>query len=124
MTEHETFDDLLAALTLEESEPTYEALLRWQKQNPGYRESLADFFAIAYDEANGRLCVTYDRTNKQPDEAALHLDGRVRRGALTKSADWQPQVAIGNHAGADDLAVSKNGASGGSVRGIPGGGGR
>ena len=46
MTQYETFDDVLADLMMEESEPTYEALLRWQQRCPGYRERLADFFAI------------------------------------------------------------------------------
>ena len=45
MTQYETFDDVLADLMMEESEPTYEALLRWQQRCPGYRETLADFFA-------------------------------------------------------------------------------
>src|SRR5438132_4635150 len=45
MTQYETFDDVLADLMMEESEPTYEALLRWQQRCPGYREMLADFFA-------------------------------------------------------------------------------
>jgi len=46
MTQYETFDDVLTDLMMEESEPTYEALLRWQQRCPGYRERLADFFAI------------------------------------------------------------------------------
>jgi hypothetical protein len=46
MAQYETFDDVLADLMMEESEPTYEALLRWQKRCPGYRERLADFFAL------------------------------------------------------------------------------
>ena len=46
MAQYETFDDVLADLMMEESEPTYEALLRWQQRCPGYRERLADFFAI------------------------------------------------------------------------------
>jgi hypothetical protein len=45
MTQYETFDDVVADLMMEESEPTYEALLRWQERCPGYRETLADFFA-------------------------------------------------------------------------------
>jgi len=39
---------------------------------PGDR-TLADFFAIGYDPADGRLSVVYDRDNKKPDEAAGHV---------------------------------------------------
>ena len=46
MKDYETFEDILVELRLEEPEPTYEALLRWQKRFPEFRESLADFFAL------------------------------------------------------------------------------
>jgi hypothetical protein len=46
MTALVSFKDILAELALEEPEPTYEALLRWQKRFPDFRESLADFFAL------------------------------------------------------------------------------
>jgi hypothetical protein len=39
---------------------------------PGDR-SLADFFAIGYNPADGRLSVVFDRTNKKPDEALGHV---------------------------------------------------
>jgi hypothetical protein len=39
---------------------------------PGDR-SLADFFAITYNRANGRLSVVFDRTNKKPDDAAGYV---------------------------------------------------
>lgn len=39
---------------------------------PGDR-SLADFFAIDYNRADGRLYVVYNRTNKKPGEAAGHV---------------------------------------------------
>src|SRR5579883_592039 len=45
MIEYNTFDDVLADLMMEESEPTYEALLRWQARAPKFRETLSDFFA-------------------------------------------------------------------------------
>jgi hypothetical protein len=35
--------------------------------------TLADFFAIGYDTANGRLSVVYDRDNKKPDDALGHV---------------------------------------------------
>src|ERR1700680_1222144 len=46
MKDHETFEDILVELRLEEPEPTYAALLRWQERFPEFRESLADFFAL------------------------------------------------------------------------------
>jgi PadR family transcriptional regulator, regulatory protein PadR len=46
MTQYETWDDVLADLMMEETEPTYEALLRWQERCRDYRETLADFFAL------------------------------------------------------------------------------
>ena len=39
---------------------------------PGDR-SLADFFAIGYSPADGRLYVVFDRTNKKPDEDLGHV---------------------------------------------------
>jgi hypothetical protein len=39
----------------------------------GGDRSLADFFAIAYNPADGRLSVVFDRGNKKPDEAAGHV---------------------------------------------------
>jgi hypothetical protein len=46
MTDYKTFQDVLPDLMMEESEPTYAALLRWQDRCPDYRETLADFFAV------------------------------------------------------------------------------
>ncbi|HEY2383281.1 MAG TPA: hypothetical protein VGK48_19060 [Terriglobia bacterium] len=45
MTEYTTFDDVLADLMMEESEPTYEVLRKWQERCPTFRNTLADFFA-------------------------------------------------------------------------------
>jgi hypothetical protein len=39
---------------------------------PGDR-TLADFFAIGYNPANGRLSVVFDRDNKKPDESLGHV---------------------------------------------------
>src|SRR3974390_127899 len=46
MNDHERFEDVLAEMRLEEPEPTYQALLRWQERYPEFREELADFFAL------------------------------------------------------------------------------
>ena len=45
MTEKLSFEDVLDALMLEESTPSYEALLRWSERYPRYRDDLAQFFA-------------------------------------------------------------------------------
>ncbi len=45
MTEKITFEDVLDELMLEETNPDYKALVRWQKRYPQFRDQLADFFA-------------------------------------------------------------------------------
>ena len=40
---------------------------------PAGDRTLADFFAIGYNPANGRLSVVFDRDNKKPDEAPGHV---------------------------------------------------
>ena len=40
---------------------------------PAGDRTLADFFAIGYDPADGRLSVVYDRDNKKPDESLGHV---------------------------------------------------
>jgi hypothetical protein len=61
---------------------------------PGDR-SLADFFAIGYDRADGRLYVVFNRTNKQPDEALGHV-----------AAPMVFSQVAGPSNGGDTLAVS------------------
>jgi hypothetical protein len=46
MSDYVSFADVIAEVTLEGAEPTYEVLLRWQKRFPEFRENLADFFAL------------------------------------------------------------------------------
>jgi hypothetical protein len=46
MSDYVSFADVIAEVTLEGAEPTYEVLLRWQKRYPEFRENLADFFAL------------------------------------------------------------------------------
>ena len=40
---------------------------------PAGDRTLADFFAIGYNPADGRLSVVYDRDNKKPDESLGHV---------------------------------------------------
>jgi hypothetical protein len=54
MTQQPAFNEVLSVLRTEESEPTYSALLRWQKRYPQFRDDLEDYFAnwatSAFDE--------------------------------------------------------------------------
>jgi len=45
MTDKLSLEDVLDTLMLDEPKPSYDALLRWQRRYPQYREELADFFA-------------------------------------------------------------------------------
>jgi len=40
---------------------------------PAGDRTLADFFAIGYNQANGRLSVVFNRDNKKPDEPLGHI---------------------------------------------------
>jgi hypothetical protein len=46
MQKYTTFEDLLDDLVHEESEPTYEALVRWQERCPEWRQSLEEYFHV------------------------------------------------------------------------------
>ena len=53
MTEKLSFDEVLTLLMLEESDPSYTVLEKWQDRYPGYRRELADYFATwAIQEAH------------------------------------------------------------------------
>ena len=45
MTERLSFDDVLTLLMLEETDPHYTVLEKWQDRYPGYSRELADYFA-------------------------------------------------------------------------------
>jgi hypothetical protein len=57
-----TFQEVIDEVMLEESKPSYAALVRWQKRYPEWRDSLAGFFA------------TWSFQNMQPPEAAAGID--------------------------------------------------
>jgi hypothetical protein len=57
-----TFQDVIDEVMLEETAPTYEALVRYQNLFPDWRDSLAEFFA------------TWAFQNMQPAEAAAEID--------------------------------------------------
>ena len=62
------FEDVLDALMLEESKPSYAALLRWSERYPQYRQELADFFA------------TWAVQAERPQDAALDEEKLVDMG--------------------------------------------
>jgi hypothetical protein len=62
------FEDVLDALKLEESRPSYAALLRWSERYPQYREALAEFFA------------TWAIQAEQPQQVALDEERLADRG--------------------------------------------
>src|SRR5690349_7498346 len=45
MSANVTFQDVIDEVMLEETEPTYQALVRWQKLYPNWRDSLGEYFA-------------------------------------------------------------------------------
>jgi hypothetical protein len=45
MSANVTFEEVIDEVMLEETEPTYRALVRWQKLYPKWRDSLAEYFA-------------------------------------------------------------------------------
>src|SRR5262245_22753983 len=55
-----SFEDVLSALMLEETRPTYSALMRWSERYPQYRDALADFFATWAIQAEQTQPVSVD----------------------------------------------------------------
>ena len=81
MSEKLTFDDVLNEVLLEESEPTYEALQRWTKRYPKYRDDLASFFATWGVQAVMPETATIDEEKlvKKGVEYALEIARRQGR---------------------------------------------
>jgi len=70
-----SLDDVLDAMMLEESDPSYAALVRWTERYPQYREDLADFFATWAMQAEETEDVEIDeeRLVQLGVQYALHL---------------------------------------------------
>jgi len=64
---------------------------------PGDR-TLADFFAIAFNPANGRLSVVFNRDNKKPDEALGHIGSPMVVNQIAGPSNGGSTVAVAGHA--------------------------
>ena len=64
---------------------------------PGDR-TLADFFAIGYDPANGRLSVVFNRDNKKPDESLGHVATPMVATQIAGPSNNGGTVSVAGHA--------------------------
>lgn len=73
--EQMTFDDILDEILLQETEPRYEALLRWYSQYPEYRDELTRFFAIwaETNEESERSIIDEERVASRMVSHAMNL---------------------------------------------------
>ena len=71
MQQSPTFNEVLAALRKEESEPTYSALARWQDRYPQFRNDLEDYFANWATTIFDNLQFQDDDTEVDPNEQWL-----------------------------------------------------
>jgi hypothetical protein len=76
-------EDILDALMLEESEPTYEALVRWSERYPEHGEALANFFATWAVQAELPQEVTVDEERLASISVSHALDILHRRNKPT-----------------------------------------
>jgi len=94
------FEDVLDALMLEESKPSYAALLRWSERYPQYREALAEFFA------------TWAIQAEQPQQVALDEERLADKGVshaleiLRRQGRVSPVGAIESVAPFDQLVLT------------------
>src|SRR4051794_40231050 len=65
---------------------------------PAGDRTLADFFAIGYNPANGRLSVVFDRDNKKPDEAAGHIATPMVVTQIAGPSNNGGTVSVAGHA--------------------------
>jgi hypothetical protein len=68
-------EDILDALMLEETSPSYEALTRWSDRYPDYTDALAQFFAV------------WARQLDYEDEPVLQDDSSLTRRAVSYALD-------------------------------------
>ena len=76
MSANVTFQDVIDEVMLEETEPTYQALVHWQKLYPKWRDSLAEYFA------EWALDKTLDKT--QTPEAPADIDGGIDEDTIVE----------------------------------------
>jgi hypothetical protein len=91
------FDDVLELLMLEETEPHYQVLLRWQERFPKYEKDLADFFATwAIQEHLAKVMpapeIDEERLVKQGVEYAMDI--LRRQGRIIPDDQFEPLTAF------------------------------
>jgi hypothetical protein len=91
------FDDVLDLLMLEEPEPHYQVLLRWQERFPKYKKELADFFATwAIQEHLAKVMpapqIDEERLVKQGVEYAMDI--LRRQGRIIPDDQFEPLTAF------------------------------
>jgi hypothetical protein len=87
------FDDVLDLLMLEEPEPHYQVLLRWQERFPKYKKDLADFFATwAIQEHLAKIMpppkIDKERLVKEGVEFAMDI--LRRQGRIIPDDQFEP----------------------------------
>src|SRR3954454_25030247 len=65
---------------------------------PAGDRTLADFFAIGYNPANGRLSVVFDRDNKKPDESVGHIATPMVVTQIAGPSNNGGTVSVAGHA--------------------------
>jgi hypothetical protein len=91
------FDDVLDLLMLEEPEPHYQVLLRWQERFPKYKQDLAEFFATwAIQEHLAKVMpepqIDEERLVKQGVEYAMDI--LRRQGRIIPDDQFEPLTAF------------------------------
>jgi hypothetical protein len=91
------FDDVLDLLMLEEPDPHYEVLLRWQERFPKYKEDLADFFATwAIQEHLAKVMpepeIDKERLVRQGVEYAMDI--LRKQGRIIPADQFEPLTAF------------------------------
>jgi len=84
------FEDVLDALMLEESKPSYAALLRWSERYPQYRQELADFFATWAVQAERPQDVALDEEKLVDMGVRYALEISRRQGRVAPTSSIEP----------------------------------
>jgi hypothetical protein len=101
-------DDILDRITLEEAEPTYEALTRWCERFPQHRDALADYFATWAEQEMLPLDTTIDadRFASRAVSHALNLLYEEKRAAEVDTAS-ETLSAAAKKRGFDDPTLAR-----------------
>lgn len=88
-----TIEEILDAITLQESEPSHKAMVQWCKDFPEYREEIADFFAAwaVGTEGEDRCVIDENRVANRMLSHALNLLHTLK---VKDTANQQQQVRL------------------------------